>query len=149
MDWDWLRVVAGIGVALQGYFAYKETVDWGPAFVKTAAPAWLKRRPEKELPAEQLMPEHLPACKLPPETIRAIEWATPLAFNMGIYNLVLAIGLLWVAVAGASVAASLGIFLGVWLLVAAAAALKTEVYLACGAQGLLGLAVMLLSIWSA
>lgn len=139
MDWDWLRVVAGIGVALQGYFAYKETIDWGPAFVESAAPAWLKHLPKERLPGEEL----------PPETIAAIEWATPLAFNMGIYNLVLAIGLLWVAVAGASVAASLGIFLGVWLLVAAAAALKTEVYLACGAQGLLGLAVMLLSIWSA
>jgi uncharacterized membrane protein len=133
MGWDWLRVVAGIGVALQGYFAYKETIGWGAPFVTSAAPAWV---------------EHLPAAQLPPQTIAAITWATPLAFNMGIYNLVLAIGLLWVAVAGASVAASLGIFLGVWLLMAAAAALWTQVYLAFVAQGLLGLAVLLLSIRS-
>jgi uncharacterized membrane protein len=131
MGWDWLRVVAGIGVALQGYFAYKETIGWGAPFVTSAAPAWV---------------EHLPAAQLPPETTAAITWATPLAFNMGVYNLVLAMGLLWVAVAGASVAASLGMFLGVWLLVAAAAALWTQVYLAFVAQGLLGLAVLALSI---
>jgi uncharacterized membrane protein len=134
MGWDRLRVVAGIGVALQGYFAYKETIGWGPAFVTSAAPVWVG---------------HLPTAQLPPESMAAITWATPLAFNMGIYNLVLAIGLLWVAVAGARVAASLGTFLGVWLLVAATAALWTQVYPAFMAQGLLGLAVLLLSIRSA
>src|SRR4051812_46046087 len=113
MAWNWLRVVAGIGAAMQVYFAYKEAVGWGRAFVASAAPAWIG---------------HLPVAQLPPETVAAITWATPLAFNMGIYNLVLAIGLLWVAVAGASVAGSLGTFLGLWLLVASVAALWTQVY---------------------
>src|SRR4051812_21898761 len=115
MSGVWLRVVAVVGAALQGYFAYMEALDWSPEFVRSAAPAWLDK------PAMQLRPEILEA---------AITWATLLAFNMGVYNLVLAIGLLWVAVAGASVAGSLGVFLGVWLLIAAAAALWTQVYLA-------------------
>jgi uncharacterized membrane protein len=123
-----------MGTAVQGYFAYMETIAWGPKFVNSAAPAWTGN-----LPLEQL----------PPETLAAITWATRLALNMGIYNLVLAMGLFWVAVAGASVAASLGVFLGVWLLVAAAAALWTKVYLAFAAQGLLGLVVLGLSIWTA
>jgi hypothetical protein len=67
----------------------------GPAFVASAAPAWTG---------------HVPVAQLPPETAAAIAWATPLAFNMGVYNLVLAIGLLWVAIAGSRVAASLGVF---------------------------------------
>jgi uncharacterized membrane protein len=131
MSWDWLRVVAGIGAVLQGIFAWKETIGWGREFVTRAAPAWTG---------------NLPVDQLPPETVAAINWATPLAFNIGIYNLALAIGLAWVAVAGASVAGSLGIFLGVWLLVAAAAALWTQIYLAFFAQGLLGVAVLVLSI---
>jgi uncharacterized membrane protein len=40
--------------------------------------------------------------------------ASDLAFNMGTYNLILAIGLEWVAFAGATVAGTLGIFLGIW-----------------------------------
>lgn len=134
MDWNWLRVVSGIGAAVQGYFAYKEAIGWGAAFVTSAAPAWTG---------------HLPVTQLPPETLAAITWATSLAFNMGIYNLVLAIGLLWLAVAGASMAGSLGIFLGIWLLAAAAAALWTHVYFAFVAQGLLGLGILLMSIWAA
>jgi uncharacterized membrane protein len=134
MSWDWLRVVAGIGAVLQGIFAWKEAIGWGPAFVTKAAPAWV---------------DHLPVTRLTPEYVAAMKWAEPLAFNMGIYNLVLAIGLLWVAVAGASVAGSLGVFLGVWLLLAAAAALWTQVYPAFAIQGLLGLAVLGLSIQAA
>lgn len=131
MGWDWLRVVAGIGAAVQSYFAYREAIGWGPAFVASAAKAWTG---------------HLPVGQLPPDTVAAITWATPLAFNMGVYNLVLAIGLVWLAIAGARVAASLGVFLGVWLLAAAVAALWTQVYPAFAAQGLLGLAVLLLSL---
>jgi Protein of unknown function (DUF1304) len=59
-----------------------------------------------------------------------------LAFNVGAYNLVLAIGLAWTA---ASQASSLGMFFTVWLLIAALAAAWTHVWLAAGAQGLLGL----------
>ena len=134
MRWNWLRIVAGIGAAVQGYFAYREAIGWGSAFVASAAKAWT---------------DHLPVGQLPPDTVAAITWATPLAFNMGVYNLVLAIGLLWLAVAGARVAASLGVFLGVWLLTAAVAALWTQVYPAFTAQGLLGLAVLLLSFQAA
>jgi hypothetical protein len=134
MRWDGLRVVAGLGAAVQGYFAYQETHGWGAAFVAKAAPAWLG---------------HLPPEELPPATVAAIAWAEGLAFNMGIYNLVLAIGLAWVMVAGAGQAGSLGIFLGLWLLMAAAAALSTQVYVACLAQGVLGLAVLVLSIRAA
>src|SRR3954447_22479806 len=135
MDCDvWLRGVAFLGALAQGYFTYKETVGCGPAFVVKAATAWV---------------DHLPVTRLTPEYVAAIKWAKPLAFNMGIYNLVLAVGLLWVTVAGASVAGSLGVFLGIWLLVAAAAALWTQVYPAFVAQGLFGLAILVLSIWAA
>jgi uncharacterized membrane protein len=130
---DWLRVVAGFGAFAQGLFVYLETKGWGPKFVARAAPAWV---------------DHLPAERLPSKTLAAIDWAKRLAFNMGIYNLVLAIGLLWVMRAGASVAGSLGVFLGVWLLVAAIAALWTRVYPAFWIQGLFGLAVLALSIWA-
>jgi len=62
---------------------------------------------------------------------------------MGVYNLVLAVGLAWVAVAGAAVAGSLGIFLAVWLLGAAAAAAYTGVMLAFYAQGALGVLMLI------
>lgn len=130
MNWSWLRIVAGVGAVVQVYFAYKEMLRWDAGFVASAAPAWV---------------DHVPVERLTPEALAKIAWATPLAFNMGLYNLVLAIGLVWVAVAGTGVAGSLGIFLGVWLLAAAAAALWTGVYIACVAQGLLGLLVLLLS----
>ena len=133
MKWDWLRIVAGVGLLLQGYFAYQETLGWGPEFVADAAPAWVG---------------YLEAKDLTEETRQHIAWAENLADNMGVYNLVLAIGLAWVAIAGATVASSLGIFLAVWLLVAAAAAGYTEVYKASIAQGLLGLALLFASVWA-
>jgi uncharacterized membrane protein len=131
---NWLRVAAVIGAVVHIGFTYKETRGWGPVFVAKAAPAWV---------------DHLPVERLSSQTVASIDWAKRLAMNVGIFNLVLAIGLLWVAVAGASVAGSLGIFLGIWLLIAAAAALATKVYPAFVAQGLLGVAMLVLSIWAA
>src|SRR6267142_3200115 len=54
-----------------------------------------------------------------------IAWAEPLAFNVGVYNLLLAIGLAWTALADATIASSLAIFFWIWLLGAAAAAFYT------------------------
>jgi uncharacterized membrane protein len=75
-----------------------------------------------------------------------IAWAKDLAFNMGAYNFALAIGLAWVAVAGSAVAGSLGIFLAIWLLGAAAAAAFTGVKAAFYAQGTLGVLLLVASV---
>jgi hypothetical protein len=154
MDWRDLtiRVVAVIGAVVQDLFTYLETRGWGADFVKSAAPTWTLKQP-LELPPLPSKTAEAMKCRpfvegVPPEICYAISWATDLAWNIGIYNLVLAIGLLWVAVAGASVARTLGIFLGVWLLIAAAAALGTEVYSAFKAQGSLGILVLVTSIWA-
>src|SRR4051794_34780373 len=107
-----LRLVALIGAGVHVYFFYKEALRWDVSFVQQAAPSWIAKAGGKD--------------KAKPH----VEWAKDLAFNMGSYNLVLAIGLAWVAIAGRGVAGSLGIFLAIWLLGAAAAAAKTRVNLA-------------------
>lgn len=137
-----LRAVALAGAALQCWFAYKEAYGWEPKFVEKVAPAWMKYLPKKD------WRESSPEGKLIEETKDHVRWAGKLAFNMGAYNFVLAIGLAWLLIAGADVAASLGVFLGIWLLVAAAAAYRTEVYPAFKAQGLLGLTLLGASIWA-
>ena len=68
-----------------------------------------------------------------------VAWARPLAANMGAYNLVLAAGLAWTAVADPGLAPALGRFFAFWLLVAAAAATWTKVRPAAALQGSLGL----------
>jgi hypothetical protein len=67
---------------------------------------------------------------------------------MGIYNLVLAIGLAWTVVADAHIARSLGFYFSAWLLIAAAAACYTKVYLAAKLQGVLGLLLLMATAWS-
>ena len=102
-------LVAGLGALLHVYFAFIETIKWGPATVRKIAPPWV------EGIDTSLVDAH-------------IAWAKRLAFNVGVYNLLLAIGLAWTAVAyatDAAIASSLGIFFGIWLLGAAAAALYT------------------------
>jgi len=128
-----LGVVALAGAVLQCLFAYREIAGWKVGFVAKAAPAWV---------------DHLPAEKVPPKVVEHIDWARHLAFNMGIYNLVLALGLVWVLIAGAAVAGTLGIFLALWLLIAAAAAAGSGVPLAFKAQGGLGVVLMIASIWA-
>lgn len=119
-----LPIVAAIGALAHLGFAWQETVGWGPKFVRTAAKAWMRD----------------------PQADAHVAWARNLAFNMGIYNLMLAIGLAWTAAADQPVASSLGKFFALWLLGAAAAAAYTRVWLAVIAQGVLG--VMLgLAAW--
>ena len=120
-----LQGVASLGALAQTFFAYKETFRWDRKFVHMAAPAWIK-------PGD-------------PNTDAHIEWARDLAFNMGIYNLVLAIGLVWTVVADASIARSLGFFFSAWLLIAAAAACYTNVHSAAALQGGLGLLLLMVS----
>jgi len=125
--------VALVGAALQCLFAYREIAGWNVGFVAKAAPAWV---------------DQLPGEKVPPDVREHVHWARHLAFNMGVYNLVLALGLAWVLVAGSAVAGTLGIFLAVWLLIAAAAAARSGVPLAFKAQGGLGVVLMIASIWA-
>ncbi|HEX8665417.1 MAG TPA: DUF1304 family protein [Beijerinckiaceae bacterium] len=126
-----LRIVAGIGALLQLGFAYQETFGWGPKFVKRVAEPWID-------PAESEA-----------ATEGHIAWARRLAFNIGVYNLALAIGLAWTFYAAGrdpAAARTLGLFLAVWLLVAAAAAAYTKVYAAAALQGALGV-FLLIAIW--
>jgi uncharacterized membrane protein len=65
---------------------------------------------------------------------------------MGTYNLILAIGLAWLAIEGEDLARSLGIFLAIWLLGAAAAAAYTKVRLAFYVQGALGVILLIAAL---
>ena len=61
------------------------------------------------------------------------------------HNLILAIGLAWLTIAGDEIAGSLGIFLAIWLLGAAAAA-YTKVMPAFYAQGALGVILLIVAL---
>ncbi len=123
-----LRFVSGAGAAAHVFFFYKEAVRWNVAFVNKAAPTWIEKA-GGELKAEPY-----------------VTWASDLAINMGTYNLVLAVGLTWVAIAGVNVAGTLGVFLGVWLLGAAAAAFYTKVMLAFYVQGAFGVVLLIVAL---
>lgn len=122
-----LRIVAGVGVVLHCLFAFKESIGWGVAFVDKAAPSWNRGL-------------------APAEAIERVTWARHLAANVAAYNLALATGLAWVAVAGATVAGTLGVFMAIWLLLAAVAAALTGVRLAAVLQGGLGLLLWVAAI---
>ena len=122
-----LRWIAVLASAAHAYFAYREMRGWGRDLVKSVAPRWLT--------------DPVPA------TDDQIAWARDLAFNVGAYNFMLAVGLAWVAYDGAP-KASLGIFFAVWLLVAAAVALHTGVMAAFYMQGVLGVMLLAASIWA-
>ena len=124
---DLLRPVAGVGAIAQLAFAGLEMFGWGDWFVTRAAPPWVN---------------HQTLATLTDEMKTSIAWAGDLAVNMGVYNLVLALGLAWVAAKGRVVAHPLGTFLAIWLIVAAAAAGLTGVYKALAFQGLLGVALL-------
>ena len=70
---------------------------------------------------------------------KSVTWARHLAANVAAYNLALATGLAWVAVAGAAVAGTLGVFMAIWLLLAAVTAGLTGGRPAAVPQGGLGL----------
>ena len=114
-----LPIVAGVCALAHLFFAYQETLGWGPKFVGKAAGAWMRG----------------------PEADAYVAWARNLAFNMGIYNLMFAVGLAWTAAADPGLAHSLGKFFALWLLAAAGAAAYTRVWLAFIAQGVLGVAL--------
>jgi uncharacterized membrane protein len=118
MRWNLLEIVAGIGALLHLGFAYQEMVGWGPAFVRRSAKAWMRDARADDA---------------------HVAWVRPLAFNVGAYNLVLAIGLIWVTMADPAMANALGRFFAFWLIVAAAAAACTKVWPAAVLQGVLGL----------
>ena len=128
MKLDGLTIVAGVGALAHVAFAYREMLGWGRGFVERAAGAWVDRTD-------------------PQGTDAHIAWAKRLAFNMGVYNLVLAIGLAWTIVADAGARTPFAVFLAVWLLLAAAAAAWTQVYKAAALQGALGLALLIAAVW--
>ena len=117
---------ASLGAVVHFVVAYNETFGWNEAFVKKAAPSWIKDND--------------------PEAKEHIKWAKGLAFNVGIYNLVLALGLAWTAWAAfvdSNLQEPLAIFFSIWLLLAAAAAYHTKVYGAFVLQGFLALLLLL------
>lgn len=125
----WLVIAAGLAAVGQAFFAYRELHDWGVPFVKKVAKAWTVADPA-ELAAH-------------------VEWARPLARNLGSYNLLVALSLAWTAWAAWQdwpSAVPFASLLGLFLLGAAAAAGWTKVYIALAAQGILG-ALLLAAAW--
>jgi uncharacterized membrane protein len=131
MGYSFGTLVLGFAAVAHVVFAYIETFGWGLPAVRKIAPSWLESFKDT-----QAAEEH-------------VDWAKRLAFNIGVYNLMLAIGLGWTCWAFATqapIARALGIFFAIWLLGAAAAALYTQVFRAFIAQGLLGVLILLSSI---
>jgi uncharacterized membrane protein len=123
-----LRLAAIFGAVAHVFFFYKEAIDWDVDFVRRAAPSWIR----PDMSAE--------------DADSHVSWARNLAINMGTYNLILAIGLAWLAIEGEDLSGSLGIFLAVWLLGAAAAAAYTKVRLAFYVQGALGMILLIAAL---
>jgi uncharacterized membrane protein len=126
-----LVIAAGLAALGQAFFAYRELHDWGVPFVEKAAKSWAK-------PVSD-----------PKQLAAHVKWATPLATNLGSYNLLLALALGWTAWAASQSLPSalpLAVILGLFLLGAAAAAGWTKVYMALAAQGILG-ALLLAAAW--
>lgn len=119
-----LRLVAALAAAMQLLFFYLEAFRWDQEFVHSAAPDWV---------------DNAEVGQISPQIVQSISWAERLATNMGVYNLVLAIGLVWLAYEGRTAARGLGLFLSLWLLVAAVAAASTGVPMAFKFQGGAGL----------
>jgi uncharacterized membrane protein len=118
-------VIAVVAAAAHLLFASREALGWDLAFVQAAAPGWIAGDP------------HAAA--------RHVAWAEPLAFNVATYNLMLAVGLAWTgwsALREPPLGSRLGVFFGLWLLAAAAAARLTGVDAAFVAQGFLGVVLL-------
>ena len=128
-----IRGVAALAAAAHAYFAFCETQKWGRALVAKVAPSWLLDDAGRPLPEEHIR--------------SVVDWSSKLAFNMGAYNLMLAVGLAWVALRGAAFA-SLGVFFALWLLVAAGVAWRTGVVLAFYMQGVLGILLLGAAMWA-
>ncbi len=129
MEWQWFHLPAAAGAAAHFYFAFIETYGWTPETVKRLAPSWFEGL------KDSVAAEH------------QVAWAKRFAFNMGAYNLMLAIGLGWTLWADPSIGRQLAIFFGIWLLVAAAAARYIRVVRAFYSQGILGVLLLATAIW--
>ncbi len=131
MGWHHIAaLVAAICAIVHVVFAYQETIGWTREFVAKAAPSWIEGLEDDNAK------EH-------------IFWAKRLAFNVGAYNLMLAVGLAWTCwafIQQPALAGMLAIFFAIWLLAAAAAALHTQVFLAAKMQGGLGLVLLLAAV---
>lgn len=133
--WYWLGywvgvAAAGLGALAHVYFAYLEAVQWAPGTVRKIAPSWLEGLSDAD-------------------AAKVVGWSKRLAFNIGIYNLVMALGLAWTCAAFATQAPTakpFGLFFAVWLLGAAAAAIHTQVPKAFKVQGALGVALLVAAL---
>jgi hypothetical protein len=123
-----LRLVAVAGAAAHLYFSYRGAVQWDVPVVKKAAPSWIEASMDLE------------------DAYSHVTWAKNLAVFIGVYNLVLAIGFNWLAIAGEDVAGPLGVFLAIWLLGSALAAAYTKVLPAFYAQGALGVVLLIVAL---
>jgi uncharacterized membrane protein len=125
--------VAGLGAVAHVFFAYIETIGWRLRMVQKIAPSWLAGLEDIKLAEAHA------------------DWAKRLAFNIGVYNLMLGIGLGWTCrdfAVQSPMAPALAIFFGVWLMGAAAAALHTQVFRAFAAQGVLGALLLVAAAFS-
>ena len=125
---DTVRIVAGIGAVVHIGFAFAEMARWKSGFAARATKRWTLKTDTTATVGQH------------------IEWSAPLALNVGAYNLALALGLAWVAAKGVAATRALGLFLAVWLLIAAIAAGWTKIYLALAIQGALGLILLFLCL---
>ena len=127
MALHWFHLPAAVGAAAHAYFGYIETFDWTPVRVKAIAPSWF---------------EGLTAATAD----NNVAWAQDLAFNIGVYNFMLALGLAWILIADPRLGRRLAIFFAIWHLSAAAAAYYTGVMPAFYVQGSLGLLLLAAAI---
>jgi len=125
----WFHLPAVFGGLAHFYFAFVEILGWTPESVKAIAPSWFEGLKDAAAVKEQVV------------------WARRFAFNMGVYNLMLAFGLCWIVWADPSIGRQLAIFFGIWLLGAAAAALYIRVMPAFYTQGILGVLLLATAIW--
>jgi uncharacterized membrane protein len=147
----WLIICALLAGGVQAYFAFLELRRWGVPFVDEQTRGWdkplntwLRHRgePNEQRPALATVEPEPTLAEL---KLICVEWAQPLATNLGVYNLLVALALLWTAIAGwvgAASAVPLALMLGLFLVGAGLAAGATGVPRAFIAQSALGLALL-------
>lgn len=138
----WLALAALLAGAVQTYFAHLELRKWDEDFVTKQTVDW-------DEPIERYLGQPINLHNLAKLRKLSIEWASPLAKNLGAYNLLVALALFWTAAIAwveSSTAPHLGLLLGLFLIGAALAALKTGVPRAFKAQGTLGLLLVIAAL---
>ncbi|MFO1035712.1 MAG: DUF1304 family protein [Geminicoccaceae bacterium] len=145
---NWLVLVALVAGVAQAYFAFLELRQWGVDFVAKQTRGW--EGPVKDaINAFRRRGELNPPHTESELTEVCVSWAKPLATNLGVYNLMIALALFWTAIAGwqgQPIAVSLGVALGLFLLGAGLAARATGVPRAFIAQGSLGIALCIAAL---